>query len=83
MKKKKDVPFFFRERLRMRDKMETDDGREIYRWRKITVEPVIGQIKENLGFRQFCLRGLEGASDFVVATNLSKSITRARSGVED
>ena len=45
----------------MRDKMETDEGKEIYRWRKITVEPVIGQIKENLGFRQFCLRGLEGA----------------------
>jgi len=44
----------------MRDKMETDDGREIYHWRKMTVEPVIGQIKENLGFRQFCLRGLNG-----------------------
>jgi len=58
--KKKDVPEFFRERLRMRDKMETDDGREIHRWRKITVEPVIGQIKENLGFRQFQLRGLDG-----------------------
>ena len=28
--------------------------------RKITVEPVIGQIKENFGFRVFCLRGLEG-----------------------
>jgi len=61
LKKKKDVPMEFRSRLRMRDKMETDEGREIYRWRKITVEPVIGQIKENLGFRQFCLRGLEGA----------------------
>src|SRR3989344_8882238 len=44
----------------MRNKMETDEGREIYRFRKITVEPVIGQLKENLGFRQFCLRGLEG-----------------------
>ncbi|MDP4039564.1 MAG: IS1182 family transposase, partial [Candidatus Pacearchaeota archaeon] len=60
LKKKKDVPEFFRERLRMRDKMETSKGREIYAFRKITVEPVIGQIKENLGFRQFCLRGLEG-----------------------
>jgi len=61
LKKKKDVPREFRSRLRMRDKMETDEGKEIYCWRKITVEPVIGQIKENLGFRQFCLRGLEGA----------------------
>jgi hypothetical protein len=41
--------------------METDEGKEIYRWRKIIVEPVIGQIKENLGFRQFSLRGIEGA----------------------
>ena len=61
LKKKKDVPIEFRSRLRMRDKMETDEGREIYRWRKITVEPVIGQIKENFGFRQFSLRGLNGA----------------------
>jgi len=61
LKKKKDVPLEFRSRLRMRDKMETDEGREIYRWRRITVEPVIGQIKENFGIRQFCLRGLEGA----------------------
>jgi transposase len=61
LKKKKDVPMEFRSRLRMRNKMETEDGREIYRWRKITVEPVIGQIKENFGFRQFSLRGLEGA----------------------
>lgn len=61
LKKKKEIPFHFQERLRMRDKMETDEGKEIYRWRKITVEPVIGQMKENLGFRQFALRGLEGA----------------------
>jgi len=39
LKKKKDVPFFFRERLRMRDKMETEEGKKIYRRRKITVEP--------------------------------------------
>jgi transposase len=45
----------------MRDKMETDESRRIYRFRKITVEPVIGQIKENFGFRQFGLWGLEGA----------------------
>ncbi|MDP4039149.1 MAG: IS1182 family transposase, partial [Candidatus Pacearchaeota archaeon] len=60
LKKKKDVPEFFRERLRMRDKMDSVEGRTIYAFRKITVEPVIGQIKENLGFRQFCLRGLDG-----------------------
>jgi transposase len=33
-------------------------GKAIYRLRKSTVEPVIGIIKEVLGFRQFSLRGL-------------------------
>lgn len=59
LKKKKDVPFHFRERLRMRDKMSTDDGKKIYGLRKITVEPVYGNIKENFGFRGFILRGIE------------------------
>ena len=61
LKKKKDVPFHFRERIRMRDKMSTDDGKKIYGLRKITVEPVYGNIKENFGFRGFLLRGLEKA----------------------
>lgn len=33
-------------------------GREIYRRRKSTVEPVFGQAKEARGFRRFHLRGL-------------------------
>ena len=39
-------------------RLQTDIGRAIYRLRKCTVEPVIGIIKEVLGFRQFSLRGL-------------------------
>jgi len=58
LKKKKDVPFHFRERLRMRDKMSTDEGKKVYSLRKITAEPVYGNIKENFGFRGFLLRGL-------------------------
>jgi len=38
-------------------KRQTELGREIYRLRKCTVEPVIGSIKEVLGFRQFSLGG--------------------------
>jgi len=38
--------------------LKTDIGKAIYRLRKCTVEPVIGIIKETLGFRQFSLRGL-------------------------
>jgi len=59
LKKKKDVPFYFKERLRMRDKMATEKGKKVYSLRKITVEPVYGNIKQNLGFREFLLRGLE------------------------
>ncbi len=39
-------------------RLRTATGRAIYRLRKSTVEPVIGIIKEVLGFRQFSLRGL-------------------------
>ena len=59
LKRKKDVPFYFRERLQMKEKMNTDESRKIYSLRKITVEPVYGHMKQNLGFREFLLRGLE------------------------
>jgi hypothetical protein len=39
-------------------KLAAEIGKEIYRLRKCTVEPVIGILKEILGFRQFSLRGL-------------------------
>jgi transposase len=45
-------------REKMAYKLATEIGQEIYRLRKCTVEPVIGIIKEVLGFRQFSLRGL-------------------------
>ena len=38
-------------------KLMTALGKAIYGARKCTVEPVIGIIKEVLGFRQFSLRG--------------------------
>ena len=43
----------------MRQKLNTADGKSIYRRRKTIVEPVFGNIKHNLWFRQFCLRGLK------------------------
>lgn len=47
---------------KMAYKLATEIGKEIYRLRKCTVEPVIGIIKEVLGFRQFSLRGLANAT---------------------
>jgi len=43
--------------VKMAHKLQTAIGQAIYRLRKSTVEPVIGIIKETLGFRQFSLRG--------------------------
>jgi transposase len=43
---------------KMAYKLATEIGHAIYRLRKCTVEPVIGIIKEIMGFRQFSLRGL-------------------------
>jgi len=48
-------------RVKMAYKLKTTIGQAIYRVRKCTVEPVIGIIKDVLGFRQFSLRGEEGA----------------------
>lgn len=44
-------------RDRMRHKPNTEHGRERYRRRMTSVEPVFGQIKEPMGFRQVLLRG--------------------------
>jgi len=49
-------------RLSLRERMErkllTQRGRRLYRLRGITVEPVLGQVKEGQGFRRFMRRGL-------------------------
>jgi hypothetical protein len=42
----------------MERKLRTKRGQEFYKKRKTIVEPVFGQIKEAMGFRQFLLRGL-------------------------
>jgi hypothetical protein len=49
-------------KVKMAYKLKTEIGQAIYRLRKCTVEPVIGIIKEVLGFRQFSLRGLSAAA---------------------
>ena len=75
------VPEFFKERLRMRDKMKTEEAKKIYNLRKVVVEPVFGNIKENLGFWEFKSRGLDGAklelNLISIAHNLKK-IWKAR-----
>src|SRR2546421_7493005 len=48
--------------VKMAYKLRTALGKAIYGARKCTVEPVIGIIKEILGFRQFSLRGISAAA---------------------
>ena len=43
----------------MRRKLSTADGRRIYNKRMYVIEPVFGNIKHNLKFREFLLRGLK------------------------
>jgi transposase len=45
----------------MRDKLNTDRGRELYAQRKITIEPVFGQIKHNRHIDRFMRRGRAAA----------------------
>ena len=46
---------------RMADRLARETGRARYRRRKAIVEPVLGWIKEVLGFRRFSLRGVAKA----------------------
>jgi transposase len=65
-------------RQQMRDKMETEKAKEIYKQRKVIVEPVFGQIK-NGGFRGFSLRGknkVAGEFSLVCAAHNIKKMVR-------
>ena len=44
---------------KMARKLKTEEGKEIYKKRKETVEPVFGIIKHVMGFRQFMLRRID------------------------
>jgi hypothetical protein len=46
----------------MARKLRTLKGRRLYARRKAIVEPVIGQIKQARGFRQFLRRGTQNVS---------------------
>ena len=66
--------------LKMKKKLNTNAGRAIYDRRKVLVEPVFGNMKFNLGFRQFVLRGLKKVkAEFLlmcIAHNLKKMAQR-------
>jgi len=49
-------------KVQMAYKLQTEIGRAISRLRKCTGEPVLGLIKDLLGFRPCSLRGLQAAA---------------------
>jgi len=66
-------------RQTMREKMTQETAKEVYKQRKVIVEPVFGQIK-NTGFRGFSVRGHERASgefSLVCAVHNFKKIVKA------
>ena len=66
-------------RQQMNVKMEQQASKDLYKKRKVIVEPVFGQIK-NSGFRGFSVRGKEkvaGEFSLVCATHNIKKITKA------
>lgn len=63
-------------RAAMAAKLRTPEGRAIYRQRKCTVEPVIGIIKDVLGFRQFSLRGVAQVTGEWILVCLAYNIKR-------
>ncbi len=65
-------------REKMREKLSSEKGREIYMKRQGLVEPLHGDDQKNKGWKQHHLRGLEKATgEFIllrIATNLAKII---------
>ncbi len=43
--------------------MQDKSARNLYRLCKQTVEPVFGNVKETLGFRQFHVRGIDNVNN--------------------
>jgi transposase len=67
-------------RQAMVDKMKQEESQKIYKKRKTIVEPVFGQIKANLGFRGFSVRGIMragGEFSLVCAAHNIKKIVQA------
>ncbi len=64
------------ERRKMADKLRSKEGKLTYRTRKKVVECIFGHIKRNLGFREFLLRGINGAKIEFNLTCIASNLRR-------
>ena len=53
-----------------------EEAKKIYGMRKTIVEPVIGNIKYNLGFTKFLVRGLDGAKLELNITSIAHNLKK-------
>ena len=67
----------------MRAKLDSEEGKRIYKKRQAIVEPVFAHLKEIIGFVRFHLRGLKKVcGEFALiclAHNIRKIFTRCKS----
>lgn len=69
-------------RNEMRRRLSSPEGKALYKLRKQTVEPVIGQIKGARGFRQFLCRGLEAVqAEWALVCAAHNLLKLARAGL--
>lgn len=64
------------EHLRVREKLRSAEGRQIYRRRQALVEPVFGTLKEQRGMRRFRRRGLAAVSTEWMLAVIAYNLTR-------
>jgi transposase len=80
------IPDNLSAKQRMALKLRTEHGREMYAKRKGIIEPIFGQLKQVLGFRQFSFRGLAAMRSewrFICAVhNLLKLWRHSQAAVE-
>ncbi|OPY29509.1 MAG: Transposase DDE domain protein [Methanocella sp. PtaU1.Bin125] len=67
----------------MRERLKTPLGKALYKLRKITVEPVNGNIKYNKGFSEFSLRGLSKTRIELVMMSIVHNIRKIHDVLND
>jgi len=63
----------------MDTRVRSSTGRGIYRKRKVTVEPVFGNIKHNMRFKRFSLKGKENCEGEFSAAAIGHNIVKIKS----
>jgi transposase len=64
------------QRKRIADKIASDAGRKLFGLRKVTVEPVFGQMKSNRHFDRFITWGIEGACAEAALASIAHNVSK-------